>query len=300
MRALDDKLRWERDGRDWPNRESSQFVQAADLTWHLQKTGQGPNLLLLHGTGAATHSWRGLLPLLSRSYTVFAMDLPGHGFTDTPPQHRLSMSGMAGSISSLLDECGFLPDYVIGHSAGAAIAIRLTLDKAISPRHIIGLNAALLPFKGLAGRLFSPLAKFLATSSFAPNLFAARASNKQVVRRLLAETGSRIGDDYVNDYWRLIRSPGHCAAALAMMANWELEGFLSELENLGVPLTLLAGTSDRTVSPLSAYKAVKIAKQAKVVRVAGLGHLAHEEAPDVIFSHITEEFQRVGREDKPE
>ena len=83
MSGLDD-LSWERDGRDWPNREASRFVEAGGLRWHVQQMGRGPVLLLLHGTGASTHSWRALLPLLAKSFTVVAPDLPGHGFTATP------------------------------------------------------------------------------------------------------------------------------------------------------------------------------------------------------------------------
>ena len=63
----DDRPDWDRDGRDWPHRAASRFVDAAGLRWHLQEFGapQAPGLLLLHGTGAATHSWRGLAPLLA-------------------------------------------------------------------------------------------------------------------------------------------------------------------------------------------------------------------------------------------
>ena len=52
-------------GARWPRlaeSESSRFVEAADLRWHVQQMGAGPVLLLLHGTGASTHSWRALAP----------------------------------------------------------------------------------------------------------------------------------------------------------------------------------------------------------------------------------------------
>ena len=49
-----DRPTWEHDGRDWPNREHSRFVTAAGLRWHVQVAGQGPDLLLVHGTAAAT------------------------------------------------------------------------------------------------------------------------------------------------------------------------------------------------------------------------------------------------------
>ncbi|MFN5717015.1 MAG: alpha/beta fold hydrolase, partial [Bradyrhizobium sp.] len=74
-------LVWSRDGTDWPNRNASVFVEAAGIRWHVQRMGEGPSLLLIHGTGAATHSWRDMLPLLARHFSVVAPDLPGHGFT---------------------------------------------------------------------------------------------------------------------------------------------------------------------------------------------------------------------------
>jgi magnesium chelatase accessory protein len=64
------QLVWERDGGDWPNREASRFVTTRRLRWHVQVAGQGPVLLLVHGTGAANHSWRDLLPPLAEHFTV--------------------------------------------------------------------------------------------------------------------------------------------------------------------------------------------------------------------------------------
>ena len=49
---------WATDGRDWPNREASSIVREGGYEWHVQMMGSGPVCLLLHGTGAATHSWR--------------------------------------------------------------------------------------------------------------------------------------------------------------------------------------------------------------------------------------------------
>jgi len=75
---------WELDGQDWPNRDCSRFMTAAGLRWHVQCAGTGPVCLLLHGTGASTHSFRDLLPQLAQTFTVVAPDLPGHGFTERP------------------------------------------------------------------------------------------------------------------------------------------------------------------------------------------------------------------------
>ena len=98
---------WERDGRDWPNRAFSRFVEAGGLRWHVQVMGQGPVALLLHGTGASTHSFRDLAPLLARQFTVVAPDLPGHGFTAVPSsQEGYTLPGVSAGIGALLDVLG--------------------------------------------------------------------------------------------------------------------------------------------------------------------------------------------------
>ena len=101
--------RWEVEGRDWPNRAHSRFVDAGRLRWHVQVWGEGPVLLLLHGTGAATHSWRALAPLLAEHFTVVAPDLPGHGFTTGGPAGGLAMPAMARAVGELLRTMDLAP-----------------------------------------------------------------------------------------------------------------------------------------------------------------------------------------------
>lgn len=281
-----DRLDWARDGRDWPHRAQSRFVDAGGIHWHVQEMGQGPSLLLVHGTGATTHSWRGLLPLLARHFAVVAPDLPGHGFTALPAQHRMSLPGMAHLLGDLLQALRVRPEIVVGHSAGAAILARMCLDGMIAPRCLISLNGALLPLGGLPGRFFSPLAKLLASSSFAAQLFAWRAGDRSMVQRLLRGTGSTIDEEGAEIYLRLARNSGHVGAALAMMANWDLQGLARDLPKLNTRLVLVAGSNDRTIPSADAYRLHALMPKAEVVRLPGLGHLAHEEQPSLVADLI--------------
>ena len=265
--------------RDWPNRGASRFVRAGGFGWHVQVMGDGPVLLLLHGTGAATHSWRDLMPLLAQRFTVVAPDLPGHGFTESPAQQRFSLPGMAGSLRSLLLALDKRPALAAGHSAGAAVGLRMALDQSISPAGIVGLNAALLPLQGAAGKMFSPLAKVLVGLPVLPGIFAWRAKDVGVVEKLLRETGSSIDREGVELYARLMQDRRHTGAALSMMARWELQPLVDDLPRLGVPLLLIVGDRDRTVPPSQSEAVGRMAPGARVERMAGLGHLAHEENP---------------------
>jgi len=273
---------WERDGRDWPNRRASRFVDAGGLRWHVQCLGNGPAILLVHGTGSATHSWAGLAPLLACRFSVIAPDLPGHGFTSMPAPGRLSLHGISELVGALLAALGATPAIAVGHSAGAAILARMCLDARIAPSALVSLNGALVPLRGLPGHLFSPAAKLLARTSFASRLFARRAADPAVIDRLLRETGSIVEGAGAECYRRLARSPGHVRAALTMMANWDLAAFARDLPRLAVPLTLVAAERDRTIPPADAERARALLPAAAVVRLPGLGHLAHEEQPAAV------------------
>ena len=229
---------WDRDGRDWPNRESSRFVEAGGLRWHVQRIGRGPTLLLIHGTGAATHSWRDMAPLLASRFTILAPDLPGHGFTDPMPSSSLSLSGIARALNALLRRLEFAPDVAVGHSAGAAILARMCIDRTIAPKLLVGLNAALLPLGGMAGHFFPPMAKLLFLNPLAPRLFAWSA-DRAAVASLLRGTGSTIDRAGVDFYARLMANYGHVAGALGMMANWDLETLARDLSKMPVPMALI-------------------------------------------------------------
>ncbi|UZK69530.1 alpha/beta fold hydrolase [Sphingomonas sp. S1-29] len=280
-------LRFEVEGRDWPNRAASRFVAVGRIRWHVQVMGQGPALLLLHGTGAATHSWRDVAPLLATDFTVIAPDLPGHGFTSGRPIGGLAMPAMAGAVGDLLDAMGERPDIVVGHSAGAAIGVRMTLDDRVAPRAIVGLNPALLPFPGLAAKLFPTLAKLLFVNPFAPHIFAQIARGSGEVGRFLARsTGSTIDAAGVEYYARLFRDPGHIGGAIAMMAEWDLDSFAARLPELRVPLLLIHGDRDAAIPAKAATDAAARVPGAAVEIVAGVGHLAHEERPADIAARI--------------
>jgi magnesium chelatase accessory protein len=273
-------LDWARDGAGWPHREASRFVEAGGLRWHVQQAGAGEPLLLLHGTGASTHSWRGLLPLLAGRHAVIAPDLPGHAFTATPTASaQRTLPGVARLVSALLGELGAQPAAVVGHSAGAAIALRMVLDGLIAPRAIVSLNGALQPWDGLPALLFAPIARLLSAGGVVPHLFTRRARDPAAVRRLVDGTGSTLDDEGVRHYARLTRDPDHVAGALAMMAHWDLRPLVRDLPRLRVPLALVVGSADRTVPPAQSRRLATQLPQAELIELPGLGHLAHEEAP---------------------
>jgi magnesium chelatase accessory protein len=280
----------ERAAIDWPHRAASRFVQAAGLRWHVQQMGSGPVALLIHGTGASVHSWRALMPLLAQRFTVVAMDLPGHAFTGPAPKAMLSLPGMARAVTALVVALGLDVERVIGHSAGAAIGARIVLDGGLAPDALVAINGAFLPLAGLPGLLFPPVARLMAATPLAPQLFARRRWSPAAVERLIAGTGSTLDAQGLALYGALLRDRSHTAGALGMMAHWDLRPMEADLSRLRTPLTMVVGANDRAVPPQDAQRVrqrlpVSASGSAwgsaacTIVHIEGAGHLVHEERP---------------------
>ena len=283
-------LVWETDGRDWPHRAASRFVTAGPLTWHVQEMGLenqgGLTVVLLHGTGAATHSWRHLMPLLAEDHRVIAMDLPGHGFTRGRPAGGLTLPGMATAVAALLDKLEVRPARLIGHSAGAAIALQMVRSGLDVPE-VTGLSAALSPFPGFFAPLFQGLARALVLNPLVPRLFAASARTSGDTGRLLVRsTGSHIDAEGVRCYAMLLGNALHCRGALEMMAGWDLGSLQRELPKVAARVRLIHGAKDAAVPTSSVEQAVRLLPQGELSVLAGLGHLAHEERADLVAEAI--------------
>ncbi len=279
-----ERLDWGSDGRDWPNRQTSRFIQAAGLVWHVQQFldagDDAPLILLLHGTGSSSHSWRDVAPLLAQHYRVLVPDLPGHAFTAMPsPSSEQSLPGMARRVEQLLEGLQVAPTLIVGHSAGAAIGARMLLDGRVRAAALVSLNGAFVGFGGLAGALFSPLAKLLATGTMAARLFARQAQDEAFVGRLVRGTGSILDETGERLYARLLQCPAHVRAALAMMAHWDLAALERALPQLQLPVWLVGAGNDLTVPATQVAQVAALLPQARQVLWPLLGHLAHEEHP---------------------
>lgn len=274
---------WERDLPNWSLPEFSTRIVNGPHRWHVQIAGNGPDILLLPGAGASTHTWRALIPTLARAHRVIAPDLPGQGFTQSPNAARSGLPETAEDLCSLARAEGWRPRVVVGHSAGAAIALELSGELEI-PK-VVGINPALDNFEGVAGWLFPIMAKLLAANPFTANLFTFGASRSRA-RRLIEGTGSNITDEGLEFYTRLISDRRHVNGALQMMAHWSLDGLLEELPKIEADVLFLVGENDKAVPPDVARRAAKTIPNATVKSFADLGHLAHEEDPDRILSDI--------------
>jgi magnesium chelatase accessory protein len=274
---------------DLPNVDASRIVRAHGIDFHVQVAGSttnGPVVLLLHGAAASTHTWRHILPPLADGMTVIAPDLPGHGFTGAAAD-ALSLPGMTLAVRRLLDALALEPTVVVGHSAGAAVMLRMALDGRLpAARELIGFGASLVP-PDLTYRTFvAPFVHPFVTSPPVVHAATAIARIPGVARGILHATGSHV--DEVSRHWyeRFMRSEPHVRAVLTMMANFELPTLLRDLPSLPLPVTLLHGSQDGFIPCDALTRAAARIPGASLTIVDGVGHLLHEELPGRAVSAI--------------
>ena len=278
-------MRWP--PRDWPLSDHSRQILHRPHRWHVQEAGSGPMILLIHGAGGATQSFRHLFPILIQTHHVVAIDLPGQGFTQMGARQRCGLDHMTEDIVSLCRAQGWNPAIILGHSAGGAIALRLW-ELGLRPAEIVLINAAPSNFKGVAGLLFPVMAKALAATPFSASIVTA-TSSRNTIRNLITGTGSTLDDAGIDLYYRLLGYRGHVDGTLSMMAQWSLDGLLSRLPQITTPVHLISGLNDRAVPPSVSRDAAARLPQARLTELAQLGHLAHEENAALIAALITEQ-----------
>ena len=100
--------------------------------------GRGPDLLLLHGGADNIESWRGLAPLLSDRFRLFAYDARGHGQSPTPDE--ASVAQMVDDVGPVIDELGLNRPLLVGHSMGGVNAL-LAASRADRFAGVVALDA---------------------------------------------------------------------------------------------------------------------------------------------------------------
>ncbi|HWU58335.1 MAG TPA: alpha/beta hydrolase [Microbacteriaceae bacterium] len=166
------------------------FVTVRGIRIHIAVAGDdsAPTVVLLHGFPQHWYAWRGLLPMLSQSFHVVAVDLPGFGWSD-PSAHGYSTTERARDVIALLDELG-LPDAdIVGHDWGARLGFRIALDAPKRVRHLVSVSDS-HPWP-LQSKLLPNLWRMWVTALFeVPGLGAFVQKRRRIIRWYLSRDAS--------------------------------------------------------------------------------------------------------------
>ena len=276
---------------DWPNRQISRSVQVGGLHWHVQISGKGPLILLLHGTGSSTHSWADLTPLLNPEAQILNVDLPGHAFTQGASVEDLKLEEIASNLIGLIAELKLpWPTMVVGHSAGAPLALAFAVQAKVKPQIIIGFNPSLIPPPASYTQFFGPMLGPVTKSATLASILAKLAPMSGMTDRLLDSTNTNLPETNRNYYRRLFTSPDHVRGAMNFMASANISQVLSASSNLPSKLIWVIGESDQWVPEIGLQKIIQqYFAKSTVIHWQG-GHIMHEveteKSADLILSEL--------------
>ena len=275
----------------WPNSQYSMHVGTSFHKWHIQRLGKpgGKKVLFIHGTGSSSHTWSNTVAFLVDQFEILLIDLPGHGFSKLPAPNESSLQSVVKGSMELIKKISFVPDLIVGHSAGAAIAVLLT-EQIETKNGTICINAAFGEFPGIAGVMFPIFAKIIAVLPYSSDILASLSRNNERTEKLIANTGSQITNDRLGYYKILFSQPDHVKGTLKLMAEWDLSEFLRHLKNSDANINFLVGTLDKTVPISISKKWSKILTKSNYKEIQGAGHLVHEEMPYEVSQYILEQL----------
>jgi 2-succinyl-6-hydroxy-2,4-cyclohexadiene-1-carboxylate synthase len=239
---------------------------------HVEVSGSGPPLTLLHGFTQTGRLWGTFGDRLADDFTLIAIDLPGHGGSD---QVRADLSGTAALVAQAVQETvGSEPTSLLGYSLGARVALHVALGTDLE------LNAAVLI--GATGGMDDPEAR--ATRRAADEAMAAALEESGDVdafieRWVRSPMFSRLGPAADLTERRRNSAPG-LASSLRLAGTGTQEPLWDRLPSLDVPVLALAGTDD-TRFALHAQRMVGLLPAGLVTLVPGGGHAVHLSQPEV-------------------
>ena len=268
-------------------------IRANGVHWRVLRAGEGPPLLLLHGTASSASTLTDLGSRLARRFTVLAPDLPGHAGSQLDADFVPSLPNVATGVARLLEVLHVEPVVIAGHSAGAAVGIEMALRGTPRPRLLIGMASAVVPFGRTETAVYGGVARALARSPLASRWIARRARTTDVVAQVLAGTGSRITRDEVERLRELTSRPEHVAGVLTMLASWDLGPVFDSLPALRAPLLLLAGGCDRAIPMVQQRAILARVPKASLVVIEGAGHFLPTERPAEVADEIGRAFDEV-------
>jgi pimeloyl-ACP methyl ester carboxylesterase len=244
--------------------------------------GDGPPLILIHGTGGSRAAWDSVIPLLAPHRRVIAIDLPGCGSSPGLPAGTMpTIPALAEAVARWMAERDLGPAHVAGNSLGGGIALELAKGgvvssaTALSPigfynRWEFAYGAASLRVTRLGAKALGPVA---------PVVFRSRMVRTIALSQALARPWRMSAESAVTS--------GHAMATAS--------GFSRDIRAAGAyrfsgvplaPVTIAWGRRDRILFWRQAERARRLLPDARFIPLDGCGHVPMTDDPQLVADAI--------------
>ncbi len=259
------------------------------LRLHVEESGAGPPLLLLHGLGGAAFTWRHVVPALAKTHRVIALDLKGFGQSEKPLDGAYSAEDQAALVAAFIRKADLRGLALAGHSFGGTVALFAALSFEGEPGRIARLavlDAPALPqdFPGLSGVLDAPLLVYDLIGAMAPETLARK------MLTLARAPKNPPPEDDVTGYAAPFRSSAARrtfveTARSILTAN--ARGYAEKFKALSPP-TLVVWCRGDEIAPLSTgRKLARTLPRARLEILGGCNHFPQDERPEALLAVLS-------------
>lgn len=269
---------------------SAHFLEATGQADHGEGSlryvtgGTGAPLVMVHTVRTQAEHFRHLIPLVRERYTVYALDLPGMGYSQIVPGASYDEPAMRAAVKRLITQLDLRDVTLLGESMGAVLALTTAADLPERVRRVLAVNA--YDYAGGIARS-GLLARLIVTGVLAPGVgrMFARVEPKPILRAVLrggVVDKTALREDYLDELLEVGRRRGYPTVARAVYANLpSLIGARSRYPEVTPPVHLIYGEHDWS-RPSDREANRQLLPTAESPEVLRAGHFIALERPDVL------------------
>lgn len=266
------------------------FVRVGDQLVHIEQAGQGEPVILLHGFGASTYSWRKVMPALAESFRVIAIDLNGFGYTQRPRDFEsYTREAQADLVLRVMDALGLDRAHLVGHSYGGGLTLWIASRHPERLRSIVLVDSSAPTYandrRSRAATVKPLVGLYLRSFVLRP----------ETVRRALLHSfydDSLVTPELVHEYYERIRVEGVVDAYYGLTAPVRTPPEPVELEKIQVPALVVWGAEDELISVESGRRAAARLPHSEFAVMDGVGHVPMEERPEELLRIVLPFLER--------
>lgn len=270
----------------------SQFIDVNGITVHYKKAGQGqPALILLHGFGASTFSWRGVIQPLAMNRLVVAFDRPAFGLTERllPGEWQgaspYGTPAQADMLIGLMDKLGIQKAILAGNSAGGTVSVYAALKYPERVSGLVLVDAAIYS-GGPTNPLLSLLYQTPQVNHLAPLLVRSISQTGDNTIRLAWHDPSKVTPEVYAGYRKPLQLPNWDVALWEFTKASQPLGLPERLKELKMPVLVVTGDDDRIVPTQSSLRLAQEIPGSQLEVFKACGHVPQEECPDQFLSAV--------------
>jgi pimeloyl-ACP methyl ester carboxylesterase len=266
--------------------EAEFFVSIDNTRLYCRKQGSGPPILLVHGLGVSSYTWRYNMEALARRFTVYAPDLKGFGRSDKPNQAGYSLDYQRRMLLKLLDVLGLDAVHYIGSSMGGEIGLRLALSHPERVKRIVLIASA--GYREDCPRLLRMLSYFPYRYLVKPWV-RRRVLTEPNVRAMIREAyyqPDSISEEELQQIMSPILAEESGKVFMRLFREFDFGKEKNRYREILHHALILAGSHDRVIPLAHLQRLHKELPNSKLVVLPESGHLLHEEKPEEVNEHI--------------